>query len=152
MATTTEEARRDLLAQLADATDELALAIACLSEAYELLDDATADRLEREMFRPIQIAYGRAKKTHADFANRSGLARRAFEQQSGGLPSQGARKLIENGVDAAARADGAIAALQDSLLPTEFGDAELRAGLANVRELIGAVPLRARNLLSTLGR
>jgi hypothetical protein len=150
--TTTEEGRRDLLAQLADAADELGLALACLSEAYELLDDATADRLEKEMFRPVQVAYGRAKRTHTEFATRSGLARRAFEQQSGGAPSQGAKALIENGVEASEHADAMLASLQDSLLPTEFGDPELRAALANVRELIGPVPLNARRLLNTLGR
>jgi hypothetical protein len=36
--------------------------------------------------------------------------------------------------------------------PVEVGDAELRAGLAEVRELISGPPERARRFLSLLGR
>ena len=42
--------------------------------------------------------------------------------------------------------------LQDSMLPIEVGDVELRAGLSEVRELIGGVRVRARELVRTLGR
>jgi len=55
-------------------------------------------------------------------------------------------------VAAVAAADGALSALQDSMLPAEVGDAELRAALANVRELLGGVRQRARELERTLGR
>ena len=37
-------------------------------------------------------------------------------------------------------------------LPVEVGDAELRAGLADVREQIGGLAGRARELIRTLGR
>ncbi len=152
MAVTNREARGDLLARLADAADELGLALACLTEAYEQLDVMTQDRLEDELFRPVQRAYGKAKRTHSEFASRTGLARRAFDEQSAGLASQGAKRLIENGLEAASQADHTVASLQDSMLPTEYGDAELRAGLANVRDLIAELPLNGRKLLSNLGR
>ena len=52
----------------------------------------------------------------------------------------------------AAQADSALSALQDSSLPTEVGDVELRAALTDVRELLGGVRQRARELARTLGR
>jgi hypothetical protein len=36
--------------------------------------------------------------------------------------------------------------------PVEVGDAELRAGLAEVRTLLDAMPERARELVRVLGR
>jgi regulator of protease activity HflC (stomatin/prohibitin superfamily) len=51
-----------------------------------------------------------------------------------------------------AEADSALSALQDSSLPTEVGDLELRAALTDVRELLGGVRQRARELERTLGR
>ena len=53
---------------------------------------------------------------------------------------------------AAGQADRGIAALQDSMLPVEAGDAPLRTGLSEVRELIEGLPARARELVRTLGR
>ena len=37
-------------------------------------------------------------------------------------------------------------------MPVEVGDPELRAGLAEVRELVGDLRGRARELVRTLGR
>jgi hypothetical protein len=48
-------------------------------------------------------------------------------------------------------ADHVLAELQDSMMPVEVGDAELRAGLAEVRELLGAVGGRAREFTRALG-
>ena len=84
----------------------------------------------------MQAAYGRAQRTHAGFAERHGLPGRAFAAASAGLPSQGARGFVEQTADALEEADGILAELQDSMMPVEVGDAELRAGLAEVRELI----------------
>ena len=50
-----------------------AIALAALGAAYEQLDEHNADRLEAELFGPVQRAYGRAKSTHAQFADRDGL-------------------------------------------------------------------------------
>lgn len=152
MAYTTVDARRQILDAIAQAVEELALALACLSEAYEQLDEHGADRLEEELFAPVQLAYGRAQRTHAEFAARHGLPPRSFEPRSPGLASQGAKSLIQRGVDAAGQAGQVIGALQDSMLPVEAGDPQLRAELAQVRELTGGLATRARGLERVLGR
>lgn len=152
MAITASEARQTILDDLAAAIDHVALAVAALGEAFELLPEAAGERLEDTLFRPAQRAYARGKRTHAGFAERHGLETRAFDLPSPGLASQGAASLVGRGVEAVAAADRRIAELQDSLLPVESGDAELRAGLSEVRELLGAVPVGAREFLRTLGR
>jgi hypothetical protein len=149
---TAAEGKERVLDDLADAADQLALAVARLGEAYEQLDERHADELEQVLFRPVQLAYGRAQRTHAEFARRSGLPGRLFEPQSPGLQSQSARELIEGGADAAAAADQLIGALQDSMLPVEVGDPELRAGLAEVRRLVAGIPARALEVIRTVGR
>ena len=149
---TTAEGKERILDDLAEAVDQLALAVARLGEAYEQLDERHADELEQVLFRPAQLAYGRAQRTHSEFARRSGLPGRPFAPQSPGLQSQSARELIEGGADAASTADQMIGALQDSLLPVEVGDPELRAGLAEVRRLIADLPARAHEVLRTVGR
>jgi len=152
MAYTTAEARQQLLEVLAGAADEIGFALASLSEAYEQLDEYAGNRLEAELFRPVQLAYGRAKRTHAEFAGRHGLPRRTFAAQSPGVPSSGARGFIDSAIEAVGRADNALGTLQDSMLPVEVGDPELRAGIAEVRELVGGLRGRARELVRTLGR
>jgi hypothetical protein len=152
MAYTTAEGRQDLLARLAEAANELGLASACLAEAYEQLDDYNADRLEAACFRPVQLAYGRAKRTHAEFAGRHRLAAASFETPSPGLASQGASAFVARAVDAVSEADRTLAELQDSMLPVEVGDPGLRAGLEAIREPLGAVPGNAREFLRGVGR
>jgi hypothetical protein len=146
------EARQELLDTLGDAIDEIAAALAALGEAYEQLSTGPADRLEEELFRPVQAAYGSAKRTHVGFAQRQGLAGRTFEPATPGLPSTGARGFIDSAVASAAEADAVLVELQDSMKPVEVGDAELRAGLAEVRELLGDVRARSREFVRTLGR
>jgi hypothetical protein len=152
MAYTSAEGRQELLDGLAEAIDAIGVALADLGEAYEQLDEHNGDRLEAELFGPVQAAYGRAKTTHAQFAARHGMESRAFATQSSGLPSTGAKGLIDSAVGAVAQADGALSELQDSSLPTEVGDVELRTALTEVRELLGGVRQRARELERTLGR
>ena len=89
MAYTTSEARQELLDSVAQAANELGFASACLAEAYEQLDEHSRDRIEAECFRPVQRAYGRAKRSHTEFAGRHRLQAAAFEQQPTGLASQG---------------------------------------------------------------
>ena len=146
------EARQELLDTIADAIDELGAALAALGEAYEQLDERTADTLEAELFRPVQTAYGRAQRTHAGFAQRFDLRARAFEPAMRGVPSTGVKGFVAAAVDAVAQADADLAELQDSMLPVEVGDAELRSGLAEVRELLADVRVRADSLLRTFGR
>jgi hypothetical protein len=152
MATTNAEARAQVLDAVGEATDALGTALALLGTAYERLDERTADQLEEELFRPVQTAYGRAQRTYSEFADRYGLPRRKFDPAPPGAPSQDARHLIDAAVEAVARADGTLSTLQDSMLPVEFGDADLRAGLQAVRELVGRVRTRARELVRVLGR
>ena len=152
MAYTSAEARQELLEALGAAIDQIGLALAALGEAYEQLDERAADRLEEELFGPVQLAYGRAKSTHARFADRHGLPVGSFGPHSAGLPSTGARGFIEAAAEAAAGADRELAELQDSGRPAEVGDVELRAGLSNVRELLADVGRRGRELERTRGR
>jgi hypothetical protein len=147
-----DDARKDLLDQIAEATDELSVTLAALGAAYEQLDTNTADRLEEQLFRPAQLAYGRARRVHAGFAERHGLPGRDFEPASAGLPSQGVRGFLERASEGVDDADEILAHLQDSMMPVEVGDAELRAGLAAVRELIAQLQTRAPGLMRTLGR
>ena len=146
------EARQELLDTLGDAIEHIAAALAALGEAYEQLSSGPADRLEEELFQPVQAAYGRAKRTHAGFAQRQGIPARTFAPATPGPPSTGISGFIESAVDAAAEADAVLVELQDSMAPVEVGDPELRAGLAEVRELLGDVRVRAREFMRTLGR
>jgi hypothetical protein len=152
MASGTQGARQEMLGVVGGAVDDIAIALAALGEAYELLDDTTADRLEEQLFRPVQLAYGRAQRTHDGFAQRHGLTTRAFAPAVGGHPSQGVRGFLDAAVAALGRADHTIAELQDSMLPVEIGDEELRAGLSEVRRGIGELPARARQFVRVLGR
>jgi hypothetical protein len=152
MAYTSAEARQELLDAFAEAIERIGFALAALGAAYEQLDERNADRLETELFGPVQLAYGRAKSAHAQFAGRHGMPSPTFATPSPGIPSIGAKGFIDSAVNAAAEADGALSALQDSSLPTEVGDVELRAALTDVRELLGGVRQRARELERTLGR
>ena len=152
MTYTAAEARQGLLDTIAEAIDELGEALACVGEAYEQLDERSADRLEEELFAPIQAAYGRAKRTHAGFAERQGLTAREFQPAAEGLPSVGVRGFVDKTVEAVAEADAILSELQDSMAPVEVGDPELRAGLSEVRELVSHVRERAREFQRTFGR
>ena len=152
MAYDATEARQEMLDTIADAADEIGYALAALGEAYEQLDDATADRLEEQLFRPVQVAYGRVKRTHAGFAERRDLPARTFAERKPGLPSSGARGFIDDAVEAVRTADHVLSELQDSMRPVDVGDEQLRAGLSEVRELVGPLPGRARELVRVLGR
>lgn len=152
MSYSTAEGRQQLLDSLAEAIDELGFALAALGAAYEQLDVATADKLEEELFGPLQRGYGRAKRTYAAFAERAGLETRTFEAQEAGLPSTGAKGFIDNAVAAIGAAGGKLATLQDSPMLIEVGDIELRKGLAEIRETIGDLPHAARELVRRLGR
>ncbi len=152
MAYTTSEARQELLDTVAEAANQLGLASACLAEAYEQLDEDSGDKLEEDCFRPVQIAYGRAKRAQTEFAGRHGLQAAPSEQRPTGLPSQGAAGFIERAVGAVGAADRTLAELQDSMLPVEAGDEELRAALRSIREPMGGLSARARQFLRGLGR
>ena len=152
MAYSSADARRQLLDVLAAAADRLADALGLLGGAYELLDERSAEQLEAQLFRPVQLAYGRIRRTHAEFAARHGLPGRDFAPAPQGAPARGMRGLIDGAVDAVADADRQLGTLQDSMLPVEVGDVELRAGLEDVRATIAGVGTAARGLMRTFGR
>jgi hypothetical protein len=152
MAYSTDEARRDLLDAIADAIEDLARALAALGAAYELLDEHKADELEEALFGPVQAAYARARRTHTEFAARHGLPGRTFTSPEPGAPSTGLKGFVDEAVAAVTSADATLSTLQDSMMPIEVGDAELRAGLAQVRELVDDVARRAKALTRTFGR
>ena len=152
MAYVTAEARQELLDTVAEATDELGIALTALGEAYEQLDERSADRLEEQLFRPVQHAYGRAQRTHTEFAARHGLPTRTFAPGSRGVPSGGVKGYLDVAVDAVEQAEAILVELQDSMSPVEVGDPELRAGLAEVRELLSELNARAERFVSTFGR
>src|SRR3954447_24285700 len=81
------EARQELLDTLGEVIDDIAAALAALAGAYEQLGTVPADRLEEELFGPVQTAYGRARRTHAGFARRHGLPEGTFTPAPPGLPS-----------------------------------------------------------------
>ena len=49
-------------------------------------------------------------------------------------------------------AEAVLSELQDSMLPVEVGDAEVRAGIAEVREMIAGLRSGARDFMRGLGR
>jgi hypothetical protein len=149
---TTAEGYRQIMDALAGAVDHLSRSLGELEGAYDLLDERTADALEEKLFRPVQLAYGRAQRTYSAFAQRHELEERSFEGTTPGAPARGVKGLIESAVLAAGAADRELAELQDSMVPVEIGDPELRAGLEQVREQIGGLGGRSRELLRTLGR
>lgn len=152
MSYTNADGRGQLLNELARATERIGYALASLGEAYEWLDEQMADRLEAELFRPVGAAYGRAKRTAGEFAERYELAALDLAQSApGGRPGD-ARGAVERAADALHAANETLATLQDSMLPVEVGDPAVRAELAQIREQITPLPARARELLRMLGR
>jgi hypothetical protein len=151
MAYITAEARQQLLDDLAGAIEAIGDALAALGAAYELLDEQTADKLEALLFRPAQAASGRAKRTYGDFAERHGFPARSFAP--GAAPhAHRPKDHIDNAVAALQRADAELGELQDSMLPVEVGDAEVRAGISETRALLGPLPHAAHELERRLGR
>lgn len=149
----TAEARRELIEDLLGAGDEIGAAIASTSTAYDLLDETTGDRLEEQVFAPLQKALGALRRTVDEFAARHDLAATAgAAPPPEPHPSQGVAALLDGCAAAARRADDRLGALQDSMLLIDLGDAELRAGVSEVRRLLGGVPAALRGFTRTLGR
>lgn len=152
MSYTSESARMQLLDELGQAVEALSVAIEALGEAYEAADDRTAEELESRLFRPVQAAYARAQRTRASFAERHQLTAGATSPARSAAPSADPRTHLDRAIQAIERTDLVIAEMQDSMLPVEVGDRELRDGLTEVRELIAAAPGQARQLVRLIGR
>ena len=149
---TTADARKQLLDTVAEAADALGAALASLSEAYEQLDERSGDAVEEQLFRPVQMAYGRARRAHASFAERHGLPGRTFEPAVAGAPSKGVKGFLDSASASVADADRTLATLQDSMLPVEVGDMQLRGDLEEVRSLLQGLGARAHEIVRTFGR
>ena len=153
MAYTSREGRERILRDVADAAAALMGAQESLGEAHELLDDATAERLEIDLYGPVRDATKRALAAGTAFAGRSGLT---FERPAGEHHARtrgdGAREFVDAAVALVARADETLAELQDSMLPIEVGDSELRESLAAARRTIAPVGASAHAFERTLGR
>jgi hypothetical protein len=149
---TDRETRQELLDGIAAAIDQLGIALAQYGVAYELLDERSQDRLEDDLFGPVQKAYGRAKRTYAQFAARYSLTAREFDQPTSSSGSRDVRRFLDRATEAVDEAEREFVELQDSMLPVEYGDPELRAGLADVRTLVSDVRANARAFTRTLGR
>jgi hypothetical protein len=152
MSYTSESARRRLLDELGQAIEQLSVAIDAVGQAYEAADERTADQLEAQLFRPVQSAYGRAQRTRTGFAERHQIDPDHLSPAAAGTPSGDPRLHLERAIVALERADQIISEMQDSMLPVEVGDRELRDGLTEVRELIAGAPSQARQLLRLIGR
>jgi hypothetical protein len=147
----TESGRQQILEDAAAAAYPLSSALAAVSEIFEQLDEPTADRMEAIVFKPLQGGYGQLRRTLTEFATRSKLDPPEFHEPPVALPS-GAHAVLEHIAEWAGEADQIIAELQDTLLPVEVGDPELRAGLSGTRTQIAPVPGAVVQLLRTLGR
>jgi hypothetical protein len=147
-----EDARRQLVEDLGSAAAQLELALASLGEAYQEVDEATGERLETQLFRPVRSAYATARRTATGFAERHRLPAPEFDPAAAPAYSGDPRVHLQRALDATEGADRAIAEMQDSMLPVEVGDRELRDGLTRTRELISAVPGEGRQLLRMIGR
>jgi hypothetical protein len=148
----TADARRSLLDTVAGAIEQIAVALGALGDAYDQLDEQSAGRMEEQLFRPAQLAYGRLQRTHTSFAERHALVAASFTPPPAGAPSTGAKALLERAAQAVANADHTLAELQDSMLPVEVGDVDLRDGLREVRELLAPLGARTRELVRVFGR
>jgi hypothetical protein len=62
------------------------------------------------------------------------------------------RRFLDRAIESVDAGEDILVNVQDSGAPVEYGDAELRAGLASVRELLGNVRAGARLFTRTLGR
>ncbi len=149
---TTAEARQQLLDTMAEAAEQLGSGLAALGELYERVDELSADAVEEQLFRPVQSAYGRTRRAHGAFAERHGLPQRAFAEPVAGAPALGVKGFLDSAVSAIGAADGLLANLQDSMLPVEVGDVELRSDLTQIRSQLDGLSARARELERRLGR
>lgn len=151
MSYTNAEGRTQILDDTAAAITQLGIALSELAEAYEHMDERSADHMEQVLHRPLQSAYGQLKRTNAEFARRYGLFAPSAEDSTRPLPED-PRVALEHAADAIQAADDMLAELQDTLLPVEVGDQELRAGLSGTRTVIASLPAACDELISRFGR
>ena len=123
-----------------------------LGDAYEWLDEQTADRMEDEIFRPAQAAYGRAQRTHAAFSERHELTRSHFDEAGHTGHPGDARGAIERAAASLTEADAILATFRIRCCRSTSAIRSCAPGSRAVRELIAPLPHQARQLLRMLGR
>jgi hypothetical protein len=152
VAYTNAEGRQQVLDDLASALDQVDLALDGVSGAYELLDEAAAQRVEDQLFRPLQSASAQLRRTRSEFAARHGQSADASERPPHHAASRTAAVMIQDAAAAVTRADLTLGGLQDSMLPVEVGDRELREGIERVRTGLSEFGPRSRDITRTIGR
>jgi len=153
MTYTAHEGHERILVDGAGAAACLLGAIEALGNAYEELDEHAADDLEAKLYGPTGSAAKTLLGSIGAFAQRSGetFERPVAKHFPGGREAH-AKEHVDAAVAFIREADEILAELQDSLLPVEVGDEQLREGLASTRRTIAPLPQAARELERTLGR
>ncbi|HUA11681.1 MAG TPA: hypothetical protein VMA83_06725 [Solirubrobacteraceae bacterium] len=147
------EGRERILLDVAEAAAALMGAQEALGEAHEQLDDAAAGRLELELYGPVRDATKSALAGASAFAARVGMTfTRPAGEHHARTRGDGPREYVDAATALVARADELLAELQDSLLPVEVGDTELREALAATRRTIAPLAHSALEFERTLGR
>ena len=154
MTYTAREGREQILAEMHEAAAALMGAQEALGGAYELLDDQSADRLESELYTPVGSATKAALSACASFSARYGFEQAKPEagEHVARMRGEGAREMIDAATALVGKADAVLAGLQDSMLPVEVGDQELRENLSAIRRTLAPLGGAARELERTLGR
>jgi hypothetical protein len=151
MSYTNASGRQRILDDCGSALVPLDVALAELGEAYDHFDEHTADRFEAELFKPLQAAYSAVAHARGGFAARYGFT----VEQPPPPPMPGLRDprvALANAATSIRDADDVLAELQDSMLPVEVGDVELRNDLARSRRLLDPLPAACRSLSRSFGR
>src|SRR5215469_14164003 len=100
MSYTNQEGRERIVRDLASASEQIELALSYLTDAYELVDEGLADRIEEELFSPVQASFGRARRTLGEFTRRYQLRDSATPPAASGARPHGARELVQSAADA----------------------------------------------------
>jgi hypothetical protein len=151
MSYTSASGRQQILDECGNALTELDIALAELGEAYDHFDEHTAERFEAELFKPLQAAYSALTHARGGFAGRYGLE--VAPPPPPPMPGlRDPRVALANAATAIHDADDALGELQDSMLPVEVGDVELRNDLAHSRRLLDPLPAVCRALSRGFGR
>ena len=89
MSYTTAEGRQQVLDTVAQATEQLGMALSSLTEAYELLDENMAERLNESCSAPSRAPTVGPSARTPSLAERHGLPGRTFGAPPTGAPGRG---------------------------------------------------------------
>ena len=153
MTYTSDEGRRELLGATAEAADTIGVALAALGAAYELVDDDTARSAGVGAVRAGAGGVRAGEAGHARVRGAARAAASAFAVADAGRAFGAARAATSSRRSRRSSTPTTSSpSCRTRCCPVEVGDPELRAALADVRTRLGEVPVRAAELLRTLGR